>query len=123
MSTSANDVLSEFEQQKRIVIAHKLEQGLENQCHVSRKFFNAEFKMVIETECNEEVFPLTKAAVIAFDCKLDAMTPAQLNSVKQAMLKDLEPIIASAKRGIHQVKFLDSEALLEGVVPKPRDTL
>ena len=95
MSASVH-VLSEFEQQKRIDIAHKLEQGLENQCRVSRNFFNAEFKMIIETKCNEEVFPLTKAAAIACNCELGTMTPAQINSVKQEMLKDLEPIIASA---------------------------
>ena len=48
-----------------------------------------DFNQIIHSECNAEVFPLTKAEALACGCELDAMTPQQI----LAMLSNQEDLV------------------------------
>jgi hypothetical protein len=118
MSTS--DSPQELDQQKLLGIAVKMSKWLD--CFSGRIVLNSKFKLCIETECNQEVFPLTKAAAIACGCELSDMSEQQIRSVKQAMLKDIEPMIASAKQSVQEVNLTTADSAWEKVAPKPSDT-
>ena len=112
--------MQELDQQKLVDIATQISKCLH--CSSGRITLNSKFKLCIEKECNENVFPLTKAAVLACDCELPDMTDPQIRSIKQAMLKDVEPIIELAKLSCQEVKFTAADAPWERLSLKPSDT-
>ena len=76
----------------------------------TRSQWNSDFNQIIQVECSDdEVFPLMRAAAVACGCELNAMTTAQVRSVKQAWLEDINRAVGAVKASIKSVKVEEEE--------------
>jgi hypothetical protein len=109
-----------FDHNKLIDIARRINQCLDRKCKSSSR--DSEFKSIIETECNADVFPVTKTAAMCCQCELGAMTHGEILSIKLANLDEIHALIAKAKSAMADIKMMEIGTALVGVVPKPSDT-
>ena len=120
MSAAPTDVLDLFTHNELIAVARKINQCLDRKHKTSAR--DADFKSIIETECNADVFPITKAVALSCQCELSEMTHGEVLSIKLANLDEIRTLIAQVKWAMGSIKMMKIGEALVSVVPKPADT-